>query len=161
MAFGLKFVKTELVARMDSDDLCCLDRFEKQLRFMAANPEISLCSRFIDEFYDNPERPVSIRRVPLTPEAILDKIKCRSPFNHVAVMFRKSAVEKVGSYQSVTFFEDYDLWFRMLMAGFKGANLPDILVYARIGNDMIGRRHGFSYVRHELNFLALERGEGI
>lgn len=160
LAFGLKFVKTELVARMDSDDVCCPDRFEKQLRFMDDNPEIVICSGAIDEFYENPEKPVSVRRVPCSSNEVAKRLKSRCPFNHVAVMFRKSAVESVGSYQSVAYFEDYDLWFRMLMAGFKGANLPEILVHARIGNDMIGRRHGFSYVRHELNFLCLERNRG-
>ncbi len=160
LAFGLQFVKTELVARMDSDDVCLPDRFEKQLRFMEDNPEIAICSGAIDEFYENPKEPVSVRRVPLSPEEITKRLKRRCPFNHVTVMFCKSAVESVGSYQSVAYFEDYDLWFRLLMAGFKGANLPDILVHVRIGNDMIGRRHGFSYVRYELNFLNLERSRG-
>lgn len=160
LAFGLKFVKTELVARMDSDDVCLPDRFEKQLRFMEENPEIAISSGAIDEFYENPEKPFSVRRVPFTPEAVLKGLKKRCPFNHMAVMFRKSAVESVGSYQTVAYFEDYDLWFRLLMTGFKGANLPDTLVHARIGNGMIGRRHGFSYARHELNFLRLERSRG-
>lgn len=160
LAFGLKFVKTELVARMDSDDVCTPDRFEKQVRFMEEHPEIAVSSGAIDEFDEDPTNPVSTRRVPLSSQGILRMLKWRSPFNHMAVMFRKSAVEKVGSYQSVAYFEDYDLWFRLLMAGFKGANLPDVLVHARIGNDMIGRRHGISYVRHELNFLRLERSRG-
>ncbi len=70
----------------------------------------------------------------------------------MAVMFRKSVVLAAGNYQSVPYFEDYDLWVRMDQKGFLGANLPITLVYARIGNDMIG-----SYCRHELFCLGMAR----
>ena len=63
--------------------------------------------------------------------------------------------------QSVPYFEDYDLWVRMDQKGFFGANLPVTLVYARIGNDMIGRRQGLSYCRHELFFLRRARESGF
>ncbi len=161
LSFGLKFVKTELVARMDSDDVCAKDRFEKQLRFMEEKPDVAVSSGYIEEFLDKPGVTVSVRSVPLTGEAVHERMKSRSPFNHMAVMYRKSAVLAAGGYQEVSFFEDYDLWFRMDAMGFKGANLPDTLVYARIGNDMIGRRHGLSYAKCELNFLKRAREKGF
>ena len=74
----------------------------------------------------------------------------------MAVMFRKSVVLAAGNYQSVPYFEDYDLWVRMDQKGFLGANLPITLVYARIGNDMIG-----SYCRHELFCLGMARESGF
>ena len=161
MAFGLNFAKTELVARMDSDDVCARNRFEKQLRFMEENPDVAVSSGYIEEFLDKPGVTVSVRRVPLTSEAVHERLKNRCPFNHMAVMYRKSAVLAAGSYQVVPFFEDYDLWFRMDALGFKGANLPDTLVYVRIGNDMIGRRHGLSYAKCEMNFLRRQREKGF
>lgn len=161
LSYGLQYVKTELVARMDSDDICVRDRFERQVAFMENHPEIAISSGYIEEFETNPRRPVSTRSVPLTSEAIHRYLKRRSPFNHVAVMFRKSAVLSAGNYQSVPYFEDYDLWVRMDQKGFLGANLPVTLVYARIGNDMIGRRQGLSYCRHELFFLRRARESGF
>ena len=146
---------------MDSDDICVPDRFERQVAFMDSHPEIAISSGYIEEFETDPQRPVSTRRVPLTSEAIHRYLKRRSPFNHVAVMFRKSAVLASGNYQSVPYFEDYDLWVRMDQKGFFGANLPVTLVYARIGNDMIGRRQGLSYCRHELFFLRRARESGF
>lgn len=44
---------------------------------------------------------------------------------------------------------------------FHGANFPVTLVYVRIGNDMIGRRQGLSYCRHELFFLRRTRESGF
>ncbi|MCR5725518.1 MAG: glycosyltransferase, partial [Treponema sp.] len=48
--YGLQFVETDLVARMDSDDIAYSNRFEKQICFMAAHPDIALCSGYISEF---------------------------------------------------------------------------------------------------------------
>lgn len=58
----------------------------------------------------------------------------------MTVAYRKTAVLAVGGYQDLQ--EDYYLWIN-LVARFpqQVANLPDILVYARVGNGMVGRRH--------------------
>ena len=81
------------------------------------------------------------------------RLKKRNAFNHMAVMFKKSAILESGGYQVVPYFEDYDLWVRVVQCGFQVANIPEKLVKARIGNDMIGRRHGISYAKHEVSFL--------
>ena len=151
--YGLTFVETELVARMDSDDLVYPNRFEKQLHFFETNPDVCLLSGYIDEFNDNPNIIVSTRSVPLEYEEILEYLKKRNAFNHMAVMFKKSAIIDSGGYQIVPFFEDYDLWIRIVQKGYKVANIPNKLIKARIGNDMIGRRHGLSYAKHEIFFL--------
>lgn len=159
--YGLQFVETELVARMDSDDLVYTDRFEKQINFFERNPDIALLSGFIDEFNENPNEIVSTRKVPLENEDIKNYLKKRNAFNHMAVMFKKSAIIDSGSYQIVPYFEDYDLWIRTVQKGYKVANIPEKLVKARIGNDMIGRRHGFSYARHEIFFLKRQLATGF
>lgn len=158
--YGLQFVETELVARMDSDDICYSDRFEKQIKFLENNPNISLLSGYIDEFNLNPSEIVSTRMIPLMNDEIKISLKKRNAFNHMAVMFKKSVILESGGYQEVPYFEDYDLWVRVVQKGFPVANIPEKLVKARIGNDMIGRRHGISYAKHEIFFLKrqLERG---
>lgn len=49
--FGLQFVETELVARMDSDDICFPDRFEKQVLQFDLNPDLEILGGGIEEFY--------------------------------------------------------------------------------------------------------------
>lgn len=161
LSYGLSFVDTEIVARMDSDDIVYEDRFEKQIRYLETNPDIDFISGYIDEFKDNPNKIISTRIVPLTHDAIKMYLKKRNAFNHMAVMFKKSAVIESGSYQTVPYFEDYDLWIRMIQKGYKAANLPDKLVKARIGNDMIGRRHGFSYAKKEIFFFKRQLESGF
>lgn len=159
--YGLKFVETELVARMDSDDICYSNRFEKQIKFMEENPDTVLSSGYISEFNDSKMVPHSIRRVPLLHEKIVPYLKKRNAFNHMAVCFRKSTVESAGGYQDVPYFEDYDLWIRIVQKGYRVSNIGELLVNARTGNDMIGRRHGFSYCRHEVNFLRRQLSSGF
>lgn len=159
--YGLRFVDTELVARMDSDDICYTDRFEKQISYFMNNTNLALLSGYIDEFNDNPNIIVSTRTVPLDYSSIKEFLKRRNAFNHMAVMFKKSAVIASGNYQTVPYFEDYDLWIRMIQNGFYAENIPEKLVKARIGNDMIGRRHGITYAKHEVNFLKRQLNLGF
>lgn len=159
--YGLQFVETELVARMDSDDIAYNNRFEKQIYYMEENPEIVLSSGYISEFNDTKMIPKSIRRVPLLYEEITSYLKKRNAFNHMAVCFRKSAILEAGRYQEVPYFEDYDLWIRVVQKGYKVSNIPELLVDARIGNDMIGRRHGLAYSRCEINFLKRQLKSGF
>ncbi|MEO8811333.1 MAG: hypothetical protein ABI376_00275, partial [Caulobacteraceae bacterium] len=47
-----------------------------------------------------------------------------------------------GGYPAIPLREDYGLWLRMIAGGFRLANLPDVLVRARLGADFYGRRSG-------------------
>lgn len=93
---GLKHCTHEWVARMDSDDICRPDRFEKQARVLAEHPEYAVVSAWIDEFVDDPGHVVSTRRLPEMPDELYEYGKSRCPVNHPAVMFRKSAVLACG-----------------------------------------------------------------
>lgn len=155
---GLKHCRNDLVARMDSDDISLPDRFEKQIEYFVKNPDLALISGYISEFNEQPGDISSIRKVPLGYDKIVKRLKWRNAFNHMTVMYKKEAVLSVGAYnEKAAFFEDYDLWIRLLQAGYKADNIPEILVQVRIGNDMIGRRHGLSYIKKEKYFLSLQR----
>lgn len=142
---GLKHCRCELVARMDSDDISYPDRCEKQVRVFAFHPEVSVCSGIVEEFTSD-VRVVDSRRVPPETQAEIMKFaKSRNPFNHPCVMYKKSVVESVGSYQDFYLLEDYYLWLRMLLAGYQGYNLQEPLLHMRAGSDMYKRRAGLKY----------------
>ncbi|WP_305838904.1 hypothetical protein [Photobacterium leiognathi] len=119
---------------------------------MCENPEIAMCGSHITEFGQKPEEIISTRKVPIGND-IKKSIFKRNPFNHMSVMYRKSAVLDSGSYQHLKFMEDYYLWIRMYLKGYKLANLDMVLVNARIGNGMLERRKGFDYYKSELRFM--------
>ena len=89
---GLENCQYDIVARMDSDDICLEDRFEKQIKEFQKDDSLSVVGGFINEFIENPSEIIGVREVPLTNEEIIKHIKSRNPFNHMTVMFRKKDV---------------------------------------------------------------------
>lgn len=150
---GLKHCSYDIVARMDTDDIAKPNRFEKQLSFLKAHPEIDVVSSWIDEFEGTIDNILSIRKLPETPEELFQYGKSRCPVNHPAVMFRKSAVLRSGGYLHFPLFEDYYLWVRMLMNGSKFYNIQESLLYFRTSPDMFKRRGGLKYALTEMKLL--------
>ena len=143
---GIKHCKNELVARMDSDDICKLDRCEKELKIFQDYPELSIVGTLINEFVEKKEDICGTRLVPCNYNEIIKFAKKRNPFNHVSVMYKRIDVEKAGGYKSFFLLEDYFLWIRMLNYGCKGYNLQEPLVFVRVGKEMYKRRGGWKYV---------------
>ncbi len=154
---GLKHCSNDWIFRMDTDDIRVPDRFEKQIHFIDQNPEVVLFSAQIIEFNQTPADANSIKSVPENHDEILKFAQKRSPFNHMAVVYRKSIIEKVGGYQHHLFMEDYNLWLRVIAAGYKVGNHPDVLLYARVGNGMHARRKGLEYIKSEKQLLNLKK----
>lgn len=154
---GLKHCKNNLVARMDSDDISCENRCEKQLVVFNSKPNISICSGNIAEFYTNKNKIQTIRKLAEKHKDIVRMSKFRNPFNHMATMFKKDDVINAGGYQHFQLLEDYYLWIRMLSDGAIAYNIQDILVYVRTGDNMYMRRGGLKYAnsQKELNKYML------
>ena len=150
---GIKHCKNELIARMDSDDIAYSDRCEKQIKVFNSHPEVSICSGIVEEFTARPDIVDARRAPPETNEEIVEFAKKRNPFNHPCVMYKKSAVEAVGSYQDFYLLEDYYLWIRMLMAGYQGYNIQEPLLHMRAGDDMYKRRSGWKYAKTQIRLF--------
>lgn len=73
--FGMKKCSNELIARMDTDDIAELNRFELQIKEFKQDKELMLCGGQIAEFADNPTEITSYRSVPLKHNAILNFAK--------------------------------------------------------------------------------------
>ncbi len=159
--YGLHFCRSELIARMDSDDISCPDRCEKQLREFETHPEITICSGTVQEFSVDPSMPEARRELPETSEEIHEFARKRNPFNHPCVMYRKAAVEAAGSYKDFYLLEDYYLWVRMLLAGNKGRNIKDTILYMRAGSDMYKRRAGIRYAGTQIRLFSYMRKKGF
>lgn len=149
---GVEACSYEWIARMDTDDICKLERFARQVEYIERHPEIALLGTWIKEFSIDSAHPDSVTKLPCEHEAIVAYAKKRNPFRHMTVMFKKSAVLDSGNYRDFLWFEDYDLWVRMLKKGYTAANLPEFLVDVRDGEDMFARRGGWRYLKQDLRF---------
>ncbi|MEZ6874392.1 glycosyltransferase [Enterobacter sp. KBR-315C3_2022] len=153
---GLKFCNYETILRMDTDDVCTQERFSKQINYLKLHPNIGLLGGAIREFDENMSIPGGIRFSNSDHGEIKDYAKKRNPFNHMAVAFNKTAVERVGGYQHHHLMEDYNLWLRMIASGVETHNLKEVLVNVRAGNSMLIRRKGLKYIRSEVKLAKLK-----
>lgn len=140
----------DIIARMDSDDIAVPTRFAEQLRLFSENADLDVVGGDISEFVGEEDNVVAYRRVPKTNIEIKNYLKKRCPMNHVAVMFRKSAVQAAGGYLDLFWNEDYYLWIRMAECDAVMANTGTVLVNVRTGKDMYSRRGGKRYFQSEL-----------
>lgn len=145
---GTKFVRTEWIARMDSDDIAVKDRFAVQLETIQAHPELAILGGQIDEFDKQVNQPIGQRKVPLTNGEIYQFIKFRSPFNHPTVMIKKEILDQVGGYQPDGKIEDYFLWAKIIAQGEQVMNVSRVLVHMRVGAGMYERRGDWKNLKH-------------
>ena len=83
---GMKYVTTDWIMRMDTDDICVNNRFELQLNVIKHDPDIAVVGGQIDEFKDSPNNIIGFRKVPETTSQIQKYLKWRCPFNHPTVL---------------------------------------------------------------------------
>jgi len=152
LSAGMAICRGDYVARMDSDDLCVDERFQRQVDFLDSHCAVDVVGSAIGEFDCEPTAPTSIRRLPASGRELTRFARHRNPLNHMTVMFRREAVLAAGSYKHFPEFEDYHLWARMLMQGHCLHNMHEILVHARCGKSLQTRRGGFRYFKQEMLF---------
>ena len=145
LAEGIKHCSNELVARMDTDDICVPDRFERQLKVFSNNNNLDVVGGFIAEFDIDKEHIVAERKVPLCHNDIVRYQRKRDGLNHVSVMFKRKSVLDAGNYKNCLLMEDSLLWANMIKNHCHMANIDEVLVYVRTGDDMLKRRGGFDY----------------
>ena len=123
-------IRSDLVARLDCDDVASPERLEKQYCFLQENPQVDVVGAFIDVI-DEKSELIGRREYPTSHDAMIAAMKLYNPIAHPVTMFRKESVERSGGYQH-PLLDDYDLWCRMAKAGHRFASLPESLLRYRL-----------------------------
>lgn len=161
LRIGTEHCTGDYIFRMDADDISHPQRFEKQILYMEANPQVDVVGTDIAEFYTSPnEENLRVRACPACHDEIVKMGKKRNPMNHVTVCIKRSALQKCGGYENLTLLEDYYLWLKMISSGCVLGNINEALVYVRIGNGFHSKRGSKIRItgwKHLQKFM-LERG---
>jgi glycosyltransferase involved in cell wall biosynthesis len=129
---GLTVSQAAYVARFDADDICDVQRLEKQYNFLRANPDYILVGSDADYILENDDFLFHFKCIAHTHDEIMDKLYFYCPFVHPTVMFKKASVVEAGGYPTGAHnFEDYMLWTAISKAG-KLYNLPEPLIKYRL-----------------------------
>jgi glycosyltransferase involved in cell wall biosynthesis len=132
---GLAQVRSNLVARMDADDVAHPERLERQYRHMTAAQEVWVLGTQCDLVDANGRRSPAPKPMPTAAPDVADAMLCYNAVHHPTVVMRRDPILKLGGYRpAYRHAEDYDLWLRVVEAGGRIANLDWIgLSYRVIG----------------------------
>lgn len=127
------------IARMDGDDISLPTRLEKEVAFLDQHREYAIVSTNMIYFDENGEWGKSnMLKFPQKE----DLVKA-TPFCHAPCMVRREAYEKVKGYsveKKLLRAEDYHLWFKMYLEGYRGYNLQEVLYKMRDDRNATQRR---------------------
>jgi glycosyltransferase involved in cell wall biosynthesis len=129
---ALGLARAPWVARHDADDLSHRRRFERQLAFLAARPELDVVGTRVRLFPDAQTGP-GMRRWAAWHNALLEHEEIRaellidSPLAHGTGLIRRHVLENAGGWHERGWAEDLDLWVRLFAAGARFAKIPETL----------------------------------
>lgn len=137
---GLEVSQAELISRLDQDDLMAPDRLEKQVAKMDHIQNL-VCLGSQVRFIDTSDKKLGKSKYPTTVAQVRFCLPAVNCIAHPSVIFRKSAVQKIGGYNAtLDGVEDYNLWLRLLSVG-KVANDPECLTYYRLHPKQMSREN--------------------
>lgn len=135
----LKYATGEFVARMDGDDRCVPERFEKQVNFLQQHGEFDIVSSTMKMFDENGEwGETTAIECPMPGDVV-----ATSPICHAPVMMRKECMDAVNGYtvdKRMLRVEDVNLWIKLYAAGFRCYNIQEPLYCMRNDQNALNRR---------------------
>lgn len=137
---GIQHVTSDLIARVDCDDVSAPERFRLQHDYLQQHPEIDILGGAMQEFSEN-NPCICIRQYPKTDEQVRKYILKASPLSHPSVMMRTSMFRNGLKYdERYRTSQDIALWYDALLAGYRISNLSDVILFFRRSDSVMKRR---------------------
>ena len=120
---GIALATTNLIARMDSDDISYPERLEKQYAYLLQNPDCAMVSSLVRAITEDKE---FLRQDRFKSESFYYNLTFICWIYHPTIVFRKSASGSVNNY-TTAYAEDYELFWQ-LSRKYKIYNLSEVLL---------------------------------
>ncbi|OUW11133.1 MAG: hypothetical protein CBD26_03010 [Candidatus Pelagibacter sp. TMED166] len=148
---SIKSCNTKFYARMDADDICFPDRFEKQISYFKNHLNTEILGTWAYEFENELTiNRMFLNRTPLNKIDIKNIIHYRNPLIHSSVMFKVDSIVKVGMYNEYMYTDqDLELWNRCINDNIVISNIQEPLIYLRV-IDRLKRRSKWSAIKRQI-----------
>jgi len=157
---ALGVCKGKYIARMDADDIACLDRLEQQVRWMQNNGT-DILGTFVDYVNENGEVIVNCNKQIYTADQIERSIRHINCIYHPTWMVKKTVYEELNGYRDVSACEDYDFLLRAYKRNKKLEICNETLLYYRISEQGISHKKRFEQLALmqylQKNFYRLDK----
>ncbi|HEX2628223.1 MAG TPA: glycosyltransferase [Chitinophagaceae bacterium] len=139
---GVELATGRYIARMDGDDICLPERFQKQLQFLESHTGATIVTssvELIDEqdhfigYWEKEKQAMTSQQV----RATLPKDNCIA---HPTVMATSELFKKFRYDPRQPQAEDYDLWLRIAAENITIHKIPEVLIRHRILGDSFTRQ---------------------
>lgn len=164
----LAVAQGEYVARMDADDICLPDRFEKQVSFLKTNTSVIVCGVWVELFGEGAYKYHEAFSKKVIPEKDMFQINLLFG-NHINIihptaMFRhRSLLDNSITYnESYIFAQDYRMWVDCSRVG-ECSNVGEVLLKYRIHDKAVSTDKkavqtecAKSIMAEQLSWLGLE-----
>ena len=162
---GIDESRSELVARIDADDLAHPERLELQISLLEESDDVDVVSSLVRHFPDSDVgkgfRVYEDWLNSLTDHASIMRDRfIESPVPHPSVMVRKRVLDAVGRYRDLNWPEDYDLWLRLADHGSRFSKVPRVLCLWRQHDNRLTRVDGRYAVEKFLACKAFHLAQG-
>ena len=145
---GLEKARSEIIARMDGDDISMPNRLEEQYQFLLNHQDVGAAGSAV-QIIDEYSRPVRMWKFPSDPAMLLWTMIFTNPIAHPSVVMRKSIVQYAGGYRDCAA-EDIDLWERLSQATLI-TNLPIVLLRLR--------KHSSNITKYNKEIISVSAAE--
>lgn len=125
---ALDTVDSELLGRMDADDICMPWRFARQMRRVGKHCDLSFGQ--VLTFRKQPPKVGMFAPVPISAAAMPFHLALFNPVAHPTMLASTQVIRDAGGWRTVPA-EDYDLWMRLVAAGHRMERLGLPLVALR------------------------------
>jgi len=172
LANALQYINSPYIAKIDSDDICAPARFDKQLAFMLAHPELDIVKCYFKYFTDDAEVAQSERYRHFKnikeaehnsidrPDIIRNELMRWNCIIHSCYFAKASVVRSLG-YTNARMGEDYSFFYRAIIANYNIGCVPEFLFYVRLSASSVTTKteslSEFSKVITELKLEKLNK----
>ncbi len=123
---GIKCSTGRYIARIDSDDISELNRFELQIEYIN-NKNLDACGSYIKYFGSSNYT----RKFPVSHNEIVFLMQFGTQVAHPSAMFKASFFDEIKYNEDYKQVEDLELWIRAILSGKIIGNIPQYLLKYR------------------------------
>lgn len=145
---GISAAQGSYIAIMDADDISTPDRLSHQLDYILTNTLDIISSYLV--VIDEHSLPYGRREVPISPDSVRKLAPFRCPLHNPSAFGKSVVFQQLQYSPSLRVSEDYDLWVRALIHGYRLGNSNHSCVYYRQGHADVSKRIGFEYAISDL-----------
>jgi glycosyltransferase involved in cell wall biosynthesis len=125
---GIKIAQGKYIVRMDTDDLCTVDRIEKIYKFIEENPQYDAVGSLAVEFSDNTMHGSIGSPGEKTEKNIING----DMLVHASTIIKRSTLTKIGMYKDYRRSQDFVLWSDILLNKGKLYCIDEVLFLYRV-----------------------------